>query len=66
MLTLGMLDGCSGNNTVLKFSWLLKQVHANPTARLGEDGVILGNGGASDGDTLFQNPFHAPNHPREC
>eukprot|EP00965_Chrysotila_dentata_P157327 5197729-Pleurochrysis_carterae.AAC.1 len=59
-------SGRSGDNTVLKFSWLLQQVYANPTAWLGEAGVILGDGGASDGNTLFQNPYQAPNHPREC
>ena len=36
--------GRSGDNTVLKHSWLLGQVRANRTAWLGEDGLIAADG----------------------
>eukprot|EP00965_Chrysotila_dentata_P230970 6198079-Pleurochrysis_carterae.AAC.2 len=38
--------GRSGDNTVLKLSWLMKRIQEDPEAWLGEDGVIVGDGGA--------------------
>ena len=38
-------------NTILNhYSWIMDQIRADPEAWLGKDGVVLGDGGASDGD----------------
>ena len=52
--------GISGDNTVLKDSWLLQNIQANRTAWLGEEGLIAADGGASDGSGLLLNPYRSP------
>ena len=55
--------GRAGDNTVLASNWLMKSIHADPDAWLGPGGIILGDSGASDGDKVFMNPYHAPTEP---
>ena len=57
--------GKAGDNTVLNHSWLLSQIKADPTAWLGPDGVILADGGASDHDGVFMNPYPHPSTDEE-
>jgi hypothetical protein len=57
--------GKAGDNTVLRHSWLLSQITADPDAWLGRDGVILGDSGASDHDGVFMNPYPNPKTPEE-
>jgi hypothetical protein len=57
--------GQAGDNTVLRHSWLMGQIKADPTAWLGQNGVILGDGGASDGDGVFMNPYPNPHTDSE-
>ena len=57
--------GRAGDNTVLRHSWLMNQITADPDAWLGPGGVILGDSGASDGDNLFLNPYPNPKTPQE-
>ena len=58
--------GRSGDNTVLNhYSWIMDQIKADPEAWLGKDGVVLGDGGASDGDGVFMNPYCDPKTPGE-
>ena len=45
--------GRAGDNTVLNNSPLMDAIHADPEAWLGRDGLIIGDGGASDGDRCF-------------
>jgi hypothetical protein len=52
--------GRAGDNTVLARSWLMEALKADPDKWLGEGGVVLGDSGASDGDEVFMNPYHAP------
>eukprot|EP00965_Chrysotila_dentata_P257593 6212938-Pleurochrysis_carterae.AAC.1 len=59
--------GRSGDNMVLKQSRFLQKVASDPKVWLiGERGVILADGGASDGDKLFLNPILQPLTPQEC
>ena len=55
--------GRAGDNTVLNNSPLMDAIHADPEAWLGRDGLIIGDGGASDGDRCFLNPYHTPRTP---
>ena len=57
--------GRAGDNSVLPCSALLKKMLADIEAYLGEDGVVLGDSGASDGDEVFMNPYPNPKTPRE-
>ena len=57
--------GKAGDNTVLRSSWLMKQITAHRREYLGEDGVVLGDSGASDADGLFMNPYPHPKTPQE-
>ena len=41
--------GRSGDNTVLRNSWLMKQIEADRDAWLGQEGYVCADGGASDG-----------------
>ena len=52
--------GRAGDNTVLKHNWLMKAITQEPEKWLGSCGVILGDSGASDGDTFFLNPYYCP------
>lgn len=52
--------GRAGDNTVLARSWLMNAIKQDRAKWLGEAGVILGDSGASDGDSVFMNPYHAP------
>jgi len=58
--------GKSGDNTVLKHNWLMKEMAKDPDKWLGEHGVVLGDSGASDKDGIFMNPYHAPTAPEKC
>ena len=58
--------GRSGDNTVLKYSWLLEQINQDPAGWLGEDGVIAADGGASDGCDRLLNGFSAATEPEDC
>ena len=58
--------GRAGDNTVLNNSPLMDAIHADPEAWLGRDGLIIGDGGASDGDRCFLNPYHTPRTPQRC
>ena len=57
--------GRAGDNTVLRSCYLLSQILEDPEAWLGPDGVILGDGGASDADGFFMNPHPHPKTPAE-
>ena len=57
--------GKAGDNTVLRTSWLMQQIKDHPDEYLGEDGVVLGDSGASDGDGVFMNPYPHPKTPQE-
>ena len=49
--------GKSGDNTVLKDSWLMAQIQADPEAWLGKDGMVAADSGASDGGEYLLNPI---------
>ena len=57
--------GRAGDNTVLAHNWFMRSVCTDPDRWLGTGGVILGDSGASDGDTVFLNPYHAPTEPEK-
>ena len=57
--------GRAGDNTVLARNWLMLELKHNPEKWLGKDGVVLGDSGASDGDSVFLNPYHAPTEPEK-
>ena len=57
--------GKAGDNTVLRDSWVMSQIMADRDAWLGPNGLILGDGGASDGDGVFLNPYPHPSTPEE-
>ena len=44
----------------------MQDLVAEPDKWLGEGGVVLGDSGASDGDKVFLNPYHAPTDPDKC
>jgi hypothetical protein len=58
--------GRAGDNTVLSKNWLMRALSVDPAAWLGPGGLVLGDSGASDGDSFFMNPFHAPTEPEKC
>jgi hypothetical protein len=49
--------GKSGDNSVMKTSWLMQQIQQDPTSWLGVDGMIAADGGASDGGEFLLNPI---------
>ena len=57
--------GRAGDNTVLPYSHLMREILNDPDLWLGPNGVILGDSGASDGDSRFMNPFPHPKTPEE-
>ena len=58
--------GRAGDNTVLSKSKLVAMMQADPDKWLGPHGVVLGDCGASDGDSIFMNPYHQPTEPDKC
>jgi len=58
--------GKAGDNTVLKYNWLMAAIKEDPDKWLGKHGFILGDSGASDADGFFLNPYHAPTAPERC
>lgn len=58
--------GRAGDNTVLRHHWLMRELSADTNKWLGENGIILGDSGASDGDNFFLNPYQAPREPDAC
>ena len=58
--------GRAGDNTVLSKSPFMRQLATDPKTWLGEDGVILGDCGASDADHIFLNPYHNAHDPEKC
>ena len=58
--------GRSGDNTVLKQCWMMRQIMADREGWLGPEGVIAADGGASDGDGVLLNPYSQPTTPEEC
>ena len=58
--------GRAGDNTVLRTNWLMRAIKNDPDTWLGPGGVVLGDSGASDGDSYFLCPFHAPTEPARC
>jgi len=58
--------GRAGDNTVLQHNWLMKELRESPDTWLGPNGLVLGDSGASDGDTVFLNPYHGPSEPDKC
>ena len=52
--------GRAGDNTVLARWELMAAMRNDPELWLGPGGVVLGDSGASDNDTLFLNPYHNP------
>lgn len=57
--------GRAGDNGVLRTSAVLDMVRENRAEWLGPDGVVAGDGGASDGDVIFLNPYHMPRTPEK-
>ena len=51
-------SGRSGDNSVLRNCWLMRQLRSNRVAWLGADGLVLADGGTSDGGDLLLNPAH--------
>ena len=58
--------GKAGDNSVLKYNWLMEEIGKAPDRWLGKHGVVLGDSGASDKDGFFLNPYHAPTTPNRC
>ena len=58
--------GKAGDNSVLKYNWLMEEIGKAPDRWLGKHGVVLGDSGASDKDRFFLNPYHAPTTPTRC
>jgi len=52
--------GRAGDNTVLARMQFMEDLKADPDRWLGPGGLILGDSGASDGDSFFLNPYHSP------
>lgn len=58
--------GRSGDNTVLSTCAFLSKMAEDEREReawLGKDGVILADGGASDGSSILMNPYRCPQDP---
>ena len=58
--------GRAGDNTVLAQNLTMKAIREEPDKWLGKNGLILGDSGASDGDTLFLNPFFNAAEESRC
>ena len=58
--------GRAGDNTVLGKWGLVSKILADPDTWLGPNGVVLGDSGASDGDSVFLNPYHAAADADKC
>ena len=58
--------GRAGDNTILARSKFMADLKSDPETWLGPGGVVLGDSGASDGDTVFLNPYHNPTEPDKC
>ena len=58
--------GRAGDNTVLSRNAFMHALCADPEKWLGNGGVVLGDSGASDGDKVFLNPYHAPTDEDKC
>lgn len=58
--------GRAGDNTVLAQSSLMQAIKSDPDKWLGPGGVVLGDSGASDGDSVFLNPYHNPSEEEKC
>jgi hypothetical protein len=50
--------GRSGDNTVIRDCSMMRQLRRNRLRWLGADGLVLADGGASDGGQLLLNPIH--------
>ena len=50
--------GRSGDNTVIRDSSMMRQLRRNRLRWMGADGLVLADGGASDGGQLLLNPIH--------
>ena len=55
--------GRAGDNTVLARNGFMRKLETDADTYLGVGGLILGDSGASDGDRVFINPYHAPTTP---
>lgn len=58
--------GRAGDNTVLARNGFMTKLETDADTYLGVGGLILGDSGASDGDRIFMNPYHAPSTPERC
>ena len=58
--------GRAGDNTVLARNGFMRKLETAADTYLGVGGLILGDSGASDGDRIFINPYHAPTTPERC
>ena len=58
--------GRSGDNTILEQCYLMRQIAEDRERWLGKNGIILGDGGASDHDGVFMNPYRTPKQADEC
>ena len=59
--------GRAGDNTVLgRGHWLMRELLSDREKWLGENGVVLGDSGASDGDEIILNPYHCPRDADKC
>ena len=58
--------GRAGDNTVLARNGFMTKLETEADTYLGVGGLILGDSGASDGDRIFINPYHAPTSPERC
>ena len=58
--------GRAGDNTVLRTARIMDDITSDPVAWLGPNGLIVADGGASDHDTFFLNPYHNPTSPERC
>jgi hypothetical protein len=56
--------GRAGDGTALKYSKFMEAVRQDRQSWIGDD-VILGDGGASDGDGVILNPYRNPTSPDE-
>ena len=55
--------GRAGDNSVLRTSQILEMLSAGRDVWLGPGGVIAADGGATDADDIFLNPYHNPRSP---
>lgn len=57
--------GRSGDNTVLRSWEFMERLLAHPDVWLGPGGMVAADGGVSDADNVFLNPYHTPETQRE-